>query len=84
MITEFRPNSCCNTVYKYIAKIFANRLKVCLASLINWNQSAFIHGRRIIDNIILAHEVVKDYHRPTGKPRCAIKIDLKKAFDSIH
>lgn len=52
--------------------------------LISWNQSAFIKGRRIIDNILLAHEVVKQYHRPVGKPRCAIKIDLMKAFDSVH
>src|SRR4051812_20988625 len=51
--------------------------------MISWNQSALVLGRRISDNILLAHEVVKDYHKPTGKPRCAIKIDLRKAFDSI-
>lgn len=84
MVIEFRLISCCNTIYKCIAKILANRWRICLPYLISWNQSAFIHGRRIVDNILLAHDVVKDYHKPTGKLRCAIKIDLKKTFDSFH
>lgn len=84
MISEFRPISYCNIIYKCIAKILENRLKLCLPSLISWNQPAFVQGRRIIDNILLAHEVIKDYHKPIGKPRCTIKIDIKKAFDSIH
>lgn len=84
MVIEFKPISCCNIIYKCIAKILANRLKVCLPSLISWNQSAFIHGKRIVDNILLANKVVKDYHRSTGEPRCAIKVDLKRAFDSFH
>lgn len=43
-----------------------------------------VQGRKIIDNVLLSHEVVKDYRRPSSKPICAIKIDLEKAFDSIH
>ncbi len=31
---EFRPISCCNIVYKYITKILANQLKLCLADVI--------------------------------------------------
>lgn len=84
MISEFRPIFCCNILYKSIAKILANRLKICLPSLISWNQSAFIKRRRLIDNILLAHEVVRDYHKSSGKPRCTLKIDLKNAFDSIN
>lgn len=72
-VTEFRPISCCNIIYKCIAKILANKLKVCLPSLISWNQPTFIQGKRILDNILLAHEIVKHYHKPVGKPRCAIK-----------
>lgn len=57
---------------------------ICLPSLISWNQYDFLHGRRIVNNILLGREVVKDYHKPIAKPRCAIKIDIKKAFDSVH
>lgn len=57
---------------------------MCLPSPIIWNPSTFVLGRRIIDNILPAHEVVKEYHKSIEKPRCAIKIDRKKAFDSIN
>lgn len=84
VLTTFRPISCCDIIHKCIAKILANRLRLYLSFLISWNQSAFIQDRRIMDNIFLAREVVKDYHKPVGKPRCTIEIDLKRAFDSVH
>lgn len=77
-------DSCCNTIYKCIAKIPANRLKKCLPSLISWNKSVFVEGRRIIDDILLAQEVVKDYEKLKGKARCTLEIDIMKAFKSMH
>lgn len=50
-ITEFRPIFCCNILYKAIVKIIALRFRSCLPSMISWNQSAFIPGRRIMDNV---------------------------------
>ncbi|XP_026443435.1 uncharacterized protein LOC113343484 [Papaver somniferum] len=34
-------------------------------------------------NIMLAHEIVMNYHRSSGSPRCAMKIDLRKAYDTV-
>jgi len=81
---DFRPISCCNTVYKCIAKIVANRFKVVLPNLVGPQQTAFIQGRRIGDNILLAQELLKNYHRDKGSPRCALKVDLMKAFDRVR
>ncbi|KAK3222001.1 hypothetical protein Dsin_009026 [Dipteronia sinensis] len=50
---DFRPISCCNTLYKIIAKIIANRIKPCLLDIICPSQSAFVAGRSIGDNILL-------------------------------
>jgi len=48
-LKDFRPISCCNTVYKCIAKILANRLRNVLSHLVGLHQTAFISGRRIGD-----------------------------------
>lgn len=83
-ISHYRPISCCNTLYKCIAKLLALRFKKVLPSLISPCQSAFVPGRRIGDNIMLAQALCRDYHLEAGIPRCAIKIDLHKAFDMMN
>ena len=80
---DYRPISCCNTIYKCISKIIATRIKRCLPDIISPAQAAFVHGRSIADNILLTQELMKNYHLDSGPPRCALKIDLKKAYDSI-
>lgn len=81
-MSHYRPISCCNTLYKCISKLLAGRLKLLMPHLISFNQSAFISKRSIGDNIMLAQALVKDYH--SSEPsRCAIKLDIKKAFDSL-
>lgn len=81
---DYRPISCCNVLYKVISKIIANRLKGTLPSCISYNQSAFIKDRLLVENLLLATEIVKDYHKDEISPRCAMKIDVAKAFDSVH
>ena len=80
---DYRPISCCNTIYKCISKIIASRIKVCLPDVINPSQSAFVHGRSIADNVLITQDLMHNYHRNNGRPRCAMKIDIKKAYDSI-
>ena len=82
-IRDFRPISCCSVIYKCITKIIANRLKQYMPKLVSNNQSAFISGRSIADNVLLAQELVRGYARTTLSPRCAIEVDLQKAFDSL-
>lgn len=82
-IKDFRPISLCSIAYKCISKIMANRLKIVLPSIVNVAQSAFVKGRNISDNILLAQELFRGYSRENGTPKCALKIDLYKAFDSI-
>lgn len=32
---------------------------------------------------MLAHEIVRNYHKNKGQAKCTLKIDLKKAYDSV-
>ncbi|XP_019227753.1 PREDICTED: uncharacterized protein LOC109209040 [Nicotiana attenuata] len=51
--------------------------------IVGASQSAFIAGRSILDNVIVAHELVKGYTQKGISPRCIIKMDIKKAYDSV-
>lgn len=82
-ITEFRPIACCNFVYKCISKMVATRLKCLIPDIISANQSAFIPKRLMGDNILLAQSLFRGYHLNSGPSRCAFKLDIKKAFDTV-
>ncbi|XP_071714357.1 uncharacterized protein [Rutidosis leptorrhynchoides] len=64
-------------------KILANRIKEVLGDIININQSTFVPGRRISDNILLTQELMRNYHLQKGVPRCAFKVDIQKAYDTV-
>ncbi|XP_058216931.1 uncharacterized protein LOC131327817 [Rhododendron vialii] len=80
---EYHPIACCNVIYKTITKLLAQRLQPVLPFVINKAQAAFVKGRSISDNILLMQELVRNYQRDSGVPRCAIKIDLMKAYDLV-
>lgn len=82
-ISHYRPISCCNVYYKKISKILCNRLKPFLPFLVSGNQSAFIKGRYIGDNILLAHELLRDFKK-AGMPKMSVKVDLQKAYDKVN
>lgn len=83
--TDYRPISLCNVIYKIIAKTLANRLKPHLPDYIDPAQQAFIEGRRISDNIIIAQEIAHSFAIRSWKHQAfMLKIDLAKAFDRLE
>nr|KAJ0184832.1 hypothetical protein LSAT_V11C900454780 [Lactuca sativa] len=83
-VGDYRPISCCNVIYKCISKVIVNRIRDHLGCLVSDNQSAFIPGRSILDNILLSQELVRGYHINRGFARCAMKVDIQKAYDTVN
>lgn len=75
----------CNVLYKLVAKVLANRLKSVLHKCISETQSAFVPGRSILDNALVAIKLVHHMKTKTrGSERSvALKLDISKAYDRI-
>ncbi|GKE95027.1 protein LAZ1 [Tanacetum coccineum] len=82
-VTDYRPISCCNVIYKCISKIITNRIIGGINEVVSLNQSAFVPGRQISDNILITQELMHNYHLNRGPPRCAFKVDIQKAYDTV-
>ena len=80
---DYRPISCCNVVYKCISKLICRKFRLVLGSIISPNQGAFVEGRSILHSILLCQDIVKHYGRKNCSPRCLLKIDLRKAYDTL-
>lgn len=71
---------------KILTKVLANRMKRVMEKIVSENQSAFIPGRLITDNIMVSYEMMhylKQEQR--GKEGyMTLKIDMSKAYDRIE
>ncbi|CAA7018343.1 unnamed protein product [Microthlaspi erraticum] len=85
IITQFRPISLCNVLFKTITKVMVVRLKRVITKLIGPAQASFIPGRLNTDNIVMVQEAVHSMRRKKGRRGwMLLKLDLEKAYDRIR
>lgn len=83
LLKNWRPLTLLNCDYKLAAKSIASRFKLVLTGLINEDQSGFMKGRYIGENIFKLMNVM-DYVDEENIPSMLVNIDFEKAFDSIE
>ncbi|KAA3477308.1 reverse transcriptase [Gossypium australe] len=82
-LVNFRPISLCSVLYKIVAKAIANRMQNVIGMCIDEVQSAFVPGRLITDNVLLALHTFRQ--KRTGKNGyMAFKLDMSKAYDRVE
>ena len=82
-LKNWRPISLLNTDYKIIAKIISNKIKFYISDLINSDQTGFLKGRFIGENINKAIHFI-EYCEKHNIEGMIVNIDFEKAFDSIE
>ena len=76
-LNEFRPISLIGCMYKIVAKLLAKRLKKVMPTIIDERKSAFIGGKHLLHNIVIANEAVKEAKR-CQKPCMVFKVDYER------
>lgn len=82
-IQNYRPISLLNTLYKIVAKVYANRMKPLLHNWILPSQTGFVPNRCILDNIFLAFEAIS-WTRENKQELSMLLLDFEKAYDRVN
>lgn len=81
-VADYRPIALYNVYYKVISKVTSLRLKPVLQEVISENQSTFVTGRAISDNVLITHEMLHFLKNSGATIHCsmAVKTDISKAL----
>ncbi|XP_074298300.1 uncharacterized protein LOC141629152 [Silene latifolia] len=84
-ISQYRPISLCNVIYRLASKCLANRLKLVISSIVSDSQQAFVPSRLMSDSCVITQEIMH-YLNKTKRGSvsyAALKLDMHKAFDRV-
>ena len=83
LLKNWRPLSLLNMDYKLIAKVIANRIKTVIKKIIHSDQTGFVNGRYIGENLVKLINVI-EHCEENDIPALLISIDFEKAYDFVE
>ncbi|XP_034678940.1 uncharacterized protein LOC117909152 [Vitis riparia] len=82
-LRDFKLISLVGSLYKWLAKVLANRLKMVVRKVVSKAQNAFVEGRQILYVVLVANEVLDSVLKgKDGVVMC--KLDIEKAYDHVE
>ena len=81
-LRDFRLISLVGSLYKWLAKVLANRLKKVVGKVVSKAQGVFVEGRQIIDAVLIANEAI-DSILKNNENGIMCKLDIEKAYDNV-
>ena len=81
-LKNWRPLTLLNTDNKIYSKMIANRMQEVMSNLINSDQTGFMKGRQMAENIMRIMQVIQ-YCQTHAQNAFLVSFDFEKAFDTI-
>ena len=81
-LKDFRSISLVGGLYKWLAKVLANKMKGVLAKVISTSQNAFVEGWQVMDAVLIVNEAI-DSILKSNKGVILCKLDIEKAYDHV-
>ena len=82
-LKNWRPLTSLNTDNKIYSKMIANRMQEVMSNLINSDQTGFMKGRQMAENIMRIMQVIQ-YCQTHAQNAFLVSFDFEKAFDTIE
>ncbi|XP_026459807.1 uncharacterized protein LOC113360516 [Papaver somniferum] len=80
---QFRPIDLSNVIFKKFTKIITKRMSELMEKLISPQQVAYVQGRSIHEQVLLASELVNEMKFKRRGGNIAIKLDISQAYDTV-
>ena len=80
---DLKPISLVGGLCKILTQVLANTIKRVMDKIISQSQIEFVEGRRILEVVLIANEIVDSILR---RKECVLisKLDIEKAYDIIN
>jgi hypothetical protein len=83
LLNNWRPITLLGSIYKILAKLLAERLQTVLPNIIRPNQTGFVEGRSILDNVFIAQESLS-WAEENNQDLVLLLLDFEKTFNRIE